>query len=402
MSDVMTVGIDQMAVYVPPFKLEMGDLASVRGVDPKKFDLGIGQDEMAVAPLTQDTVAMGLNAAIQLFDRADKVDQQRLDAISLVIFASETGVDHSKAGAVFLTDLLPIKQGVRSFEVKQACYGGTAGLQLATSYVHQHPEETVLVVASDNAKYGLKSGGEPTQGAGAVAMLISQGPRIAKVSDVSAYHTADVADFWRPTDQEYPLVDGPLSKKAYLDFFNDTFTSFIGLTHQTIADFTAICCHVPYTKLGEKALAPYLEECDKETAKRLRQYYQQAVRYNRVVGNIYTGSLYLSLFSLLAHEANLAPDSEIGMFSYGSGAVGEFFSLYLSENYTQEIQKHRFEQQLTARNTLTIDEYEALFEEKIPTKAKDFVVTNDHHDPSEYQLKAINNGHRVYSNPKNR
>ncbi|MCF7523721.1 hypothetical protein L3X07_12400 [Levilactobacillus brevis] len=46
---------------------------------------------------------------------------------------------------------------------------------------------------------------------------------------------------------------------------------------------------------------------------------------NRDVGNLYTGSLYLSFLSLLRH-GHLQAGQRIGFFSYGSGAEGEFFS----------------------------------------------------------------------------
>ena len=36
-----------------------------------------------------------------------------------------------------------------------------------------NPESKVLVIASDIAKYGVKSSGESTQGAGSCAMLVS-------------------------------------------------------------------------------------------------------------------------------------------------------------------------------------------------------------------------------------
>ena len=52
-----------------------------------------------------------------------------------------------------------------------------------------------MVIASDTARYGIESGGEPTQGAGAVAMLISHQPRILQLNDDAVAYTADVYDF---------------------------------------------------------------------------------------------------------------------------------------------------------------------------------------------------------------
>ena len=50
---------------------------------------------------------------------------------------------------------------------------------------------------------------------------------------------------------------------------------------------------------GTKALDSIINHADETTQDRLNSSYQDAVDYNRYVGNIYTGSLYLSLISLL-------------------------------------------------------------------------------------------------------
>ncbi|MDK7260552.1 hydroxymethylglutaryl-CoA synthase, partial [Gardnerella vaginalis] len=80
--------------------------------------------------------------------------------------------------ATYLHESLGIHAFAKSYEIKEACYGATAALQIACDYVRLRPERKVLVVASDIARYGLATGGEPTQGAGAIAMLISKNPSV--------------------------------------------------------------------------------------------------------------------------------------------------------------------------------------------------------------------------------
>ncbi|MCG4779266.1 hydroxymethylglutaryl-CoA synthase, partial [Eggerthella lenta] len=67
--------------------------------------------------------------------------------------------------------LLNLDDYVRTVEVKEACYSATAAIQFARGQVALEPEKAVLVNAADVARYGLKTAGEVTQGAGAVAML---------------------------------------------------------------------------------------------------------------------------------------------------------------------------------------------------------------------------------------
>ena len=183
-----------------------------------------------------------------------------------------------------------------------------------------------------------------TQGAGAVAMMITHNPRILAFNDDAVAYTEDVYDFWRPTGHSYPLVDGALSKDAYIRSFQQSWTEYAKRTNKTLADFASLCFHVPFTKMGKKALDSILtDEISDETKERLTEGYEAATYYNRYVGNIYTGSLYLSLISLLETRTFEAGQS-IGLFSYGSGSVGEFFSGTLVAGYQDalniDIMKH--------------------------------------------------------------
>ena len=127
---------------------------------------------MAVSPVNQDIVSMGANAAKDIITEEDKKN------IGMVIVATESAIDNAKAAAVQIHHLLGIQPFARCFEMKEACYAATPAIQLAKDYLAQRPNEKVLVIASDTARYGIHSGGEPTQGAGAVAMMISHNPSI--------------------------------------------------------------------------------------------------------------------------------------------------------------------------------------------------------------------------------
>lgn len=59
----MKIGIDKIGFYAPHFFVDMEKLAEARGVDPAKYTIGIGQEKMAVAPITQDAVTLAANAA---------------------------------------------------------------------------------------------------------------------------------------------------------------------------------------------------------------------------------------------------------------------------------------------------------------------------------------------------
>src|SRR5699024_6204265 len=292
----MKIGIDQIGFYSPHLYVDMEDLAHARDTDPGKFKIGIGQDEMAVAPITQDPVTLAVNAALQFLDEVDR------EAIDMVLFGTESGIDHSKAGAVYVKQLLGLKDEVRAVELKQACYGATAALQLAKGHVALHPDKKVLVLASDIARYGLNTAGEVTQGAGAIAMIVAKDPKILSLEEHSAYITRDIMDFWRPTYSDVALVDGQYSNEQYIAFFNDAWKQYKDKANHTLEDFAAICFHLPYTKMGLKALRTILEEASEETQARLLAHYEESIQYSRNVGNIYTASMYLALLYLIDHR----------------------------------------------------------------------------------------------------
>ncbi|MUV38548.1 Hydroxymethylglutaryl-CoA synthase [Lentibacillus sp. JNUCC-1] len=385
----MTIGIDKIGFYTPHLYVDMNDLAEARDVDPGKFTIGIGQEKMAVAPLTQDPVTLAANAAWEIID-----DQDR-DAIDFVIFATESGIDHSKSAAIYVHQLLGLKSGARCIEVKQACYGATAAIQMAKGHVALHPESKVLVLGSDIARYGLNTGGEVTQGAGAVALLIGQDPRIMTLEEPSVYATEDIMDFWRPVYSEMAFVDGKFSNEQYLAFFNRVWEQYKSESGLALKDFAAICFHLPYTKMGLKALRTILDEGDEAVQERLKANFQMSQHYNRNVGNIYTGSLYLSLLSLLELQDELKAGDRIGLYSYGSGAVGEFFSGILQPDYKQHLHVQDHKAMLNSREALTVAEYEDIFKSTLPTDGTT-VELDVEQDPAPIVLASLADHKRQY------
>ncbi|MBO3838009.1 hydroxymethylglutaryl-CoA synthase [Streptococcus suis] len=382
----MNIGIDKIGFAAPDYVLDLADLAQARNVDPNKFKIGLLQSEMAVAPITQDIISLGAKAAETILTEEDK------QTIDMVIVGTESSVDQSKAAAVTIHGLLGIQPFARSIEMKEACYGATAGLSLAKSHIAQFPESKVLVIASDIAKYGVASGGEPTQGAGAVAMLVTANPRILVLNNDNVCQTRDIYDFWRPNYDKYPRVDGKFSTEQYTDCLTTTFDYYQQKTGQTLNDFAAMCLHIPFSKQGLKGLQAITQ--DAETLERLTERFQEAIVYNKVVGNIYTGSIFLSLLSLLENSRALETGDQILFYSYGSGAVCEIFSGQLVEGYRDHLQENRLEQ-LNQRTKLSVKEYEQVFFEEI-TLDETGSSLDLPEDQSPFALIKVDNHKRIY------
>ena len=366
----MRIGIDKMAFATTNDYLDLVELAKERGVDPNKFTIGIGQDLQAVVPTTQDIVTLGATAAKKLL--TPELEKN----ISTVIVATESGIDNSKASAIYIKRLLGLSDFTRTVEMKEACYSATAAIQFAKGVVALNPQETVLVIAADIARYGLNTPGEVTQGAGAVAMLISQNPHILTLEDTTVAYSKDIMDFWRPLYATEALVDGKYSTNVYIEFFLQTFTRYRQLTGRELADFAALTFHMPFTKMGKKGLEGLLKDRNDEVAQRLRTQLTASQLFSRQVGNLYTGSLYLSLMSLL-QNSDLRAGSRIGLFSYGSGAEGEFYTGILEDGY--EHYMNNIQEELTHRHQVSVAEYEKLFNSQLGMNDQDieFDVTND-------------------------
>ncbi|MFC4651633.1 hydroxymethylglutaryl-CoA synthase [Lactococcus nasutitermitis] len=381
----MKVGIDKLAFFVPNFYVDMTELAVARNVDPAKFHIGIGQDQMAVNPITEDIITLAANAAAAVLDEKDK------QMIDMVIVGTESAVDESKASAVIVHGLLDIQPFARSIEIKEACYGATAGLALAYDHVRQYPEQKVLVIAADIAKYGLNTGGEPTQGAGAVAIVVSAAPHILVLGNDNVSLTQDVYDFWRPMGQAYPSVDGKFSNATYIDAFSQVWDEYARRTGTHFANFAGLVFHTPYTKMGKKAMLPKIEAEPINLQEHLLAQYEKGIIYNRRVGNLYTGSLYLSLISLLENSSELVAGDKLGLFSYGSGSVAEFFSAELVEGFAEHLRTKAHLALLDGRVQLSIDEYERMFNTHI-----DLNHNTHFTDDMPFSISEVLDNHRVY------
>ena len=332
----MSVGIEHLYTYAPQYALPLTALAEARGVAPEKLTRGLGVQAMAVPPACEDVVTLAATAGARCL-RAAGVDPRE---IGLLVVATETGVDHSKPVGIFVHELLGVGPHCRVYEVKHACYGGTAALMTAADWVRasRGKARRALVVAADIARYALGSPGEPTQGAGAVALLVGPEPRALFLSEDSGVHAANVYDFWRPLARRVALVDGKFSIDCYLDALAGAFKSYRDLERPALADgeglvdrLARVLYHTPFPKMASKAHRRLLEVDRGQIAdEAFEASYAELVAPGLAgvsqIGNTYTASLYVCLASILESEGRTLAGRRIGLFSYGSGCCAEFFT----------------------------------------------------------------------------
>jgi hydroxymethylglutaryl-CoA synthase len=358
------VGIDAIGIAVPHAYLDLADLAEARGIPPSKYIEGLGVRRMAVAAIWEDPVALAVNAARRLFASAAADPEQ----VGLCIVGTETAVDHSKPIAAWLHRLVGLPQRARSYEAKHACFGGTAGLLTAIDWILSGSARgrTALVVCTDIARYPLRSAGEPTQGAGAVALLVSARPRLLTLEPgVSGSYTSEVNDFWRPLHRKDAVVDGHHSVDCYLDALAGAYRAWkeTCATADVHGELARRVYHVPYGKMARKAhrhsrMLDGLGEAEADAT--FAEQVGTSLAFPSEVGNIYTGSLYLALASLLHHEGRIIEGQRIGLFSYGSGCVAEYFAGRVATGASAFASQLKLDAALTDRRRCTIAEYEAI------------------------------------------
>jgi hydroxymethylglutaryl-CoA synthase len=371
----MRVGIDAMAFHGPECYVDMEDLARARGVAPQKFTLGIGQRQMAVATPCEDTVTMAALAGRKALANFD-IDP---DEIGTLIVGTETGVDHSKPVAVYVHELLGLPSTCRTFETKHACYGAMAGLTSASDWIlaGRARGRKALIIASDIARYGIGTPGEPTQGAGAVAMVVSPDPRLLTFdTDLEGDYTRQVMDFWRPLYSKYAFADGHYSIECYLDALSACWKDAVGKAggkHDAFALSKLNACfyHVPFTKMAKKAHHRHWEvelgqTIDPDSARGAEAASSYKCRVepwlslNAVVGNIYTGSLFLSVMDYLRRCQSSWEGRPVSLFSYGSGCGAAFSVARVSEGASVFRSAVDPSAHLAGRRRLSIEEYEVL------------------------------------------
>ena len=383
------IGIDAIRFYTPSFAIDLHTIASQRGIDPNKFHVGLGQHCMSVMPPDEDIVTMAAHAALPLIDEQNKRD------IHLVLFATESGVDQSKAAGLWVHHLLGLSSSCRVVELKQACYSATCALQLAISYLHMHPTEKVLLLASDNARYGLNTPGEPTQGCGAVAIILSVSPRLVAIEPYQGIVADHVMDFWRPNYLNEAVVDGKYSTKVYLNTLLKCWEEYSRQSGHGFSEHARFCYHIPFTRMAEKAHERLSRSASSQTcATALHSQIEPGLLYSKQLGNAYTASLYIGCASLLENELEDLSEKRIGFFSYGSGCVGEFFSGIVQRGYQKALFREEHQSLLTSRAKLSYEQYKDFFTYQLPEDGGDH--TTPVHSAVRFRLLGCRNHERLY------
>ena len=269
-----------------------------------------------------------------------------------------------------------------------------------------------------------------TQGGGAIAMLLNDKPRLLEFDPkVTSTSIKNEYDFYRPFGKETPVVHGQYSNLLYLIQVKNALVDYTKKAIKTglitLADDESmldhmdyINMHLPYSNMGKKALAylvrhewrstprwaKIIEQVgmnepvpkdprgtiesiladsefmtkDHEFTKRFantndyQEVYENKVASSliasKMIGNLYTASLYLGFRSCLEFEFQKGIDLDskrFGFASYGSGSSAMVFSGVIQPEYEEIVKDMNLEAEIGERKKLSLEEYEQLHENKL-------------------------------------
>ena len=273
------IGISGLAAYIPPYRVWLEDWCDWTNNQWPKIREVVGRSFRVRGP-NHSVYTMAANAVIRLIDQYD-VDPGRVKFLGL---GTESSTDNS-AGAIIVKGMVdqalvargksPISRSCEVPEFKHACLGGVYGMKGAIRHLAlDGAGSQAIVVCADIAEYARGSSGEPTQGAGAVAMLLEEDPKLAVVDLIGSGSESDyrIMDFRKPMMrfcgqdrsethqvQDFPVFNGKYSTTCYIDetlhALNDMYEKRGLDPMQHLRSLRTIFLHRPYRRMPETGWA---------------------------------------------------------------------------------------------------------------------------------------------------
>ncbi|WP_297333970.1 hydroxymethylglutaryl-CoA synthase [Flavobacterium sp.] len=412
----MNTGIDAIAFDIAKLCLPIKTLAQARTIDPDKLEKGLGLLKMTLPDTHQDAVVFAANALTRL------INQQNLNPaeIARIYVGTESAIDSAKPIGSYLVALMEQLHGAGSFsncdvtDFTFACIGGVDALQNCIDFVRLNPDKKAVVVTTDIAKYDLESTGEYTQGAGALAMLICANPRIIAIGNNWAVSTEGVFDFFKPArtlskkditgnennepwlgnlenvieiHKPQPVFDGQYSNQCYTNRTKQAYFRFkemAGVSEPLYNRWENIIMHLPYAYQGRRMFAEIFvedaqppliagNETEAEATMKIKEISKSAAYLEFVsqklapaetasslIGNLYTGSVFMGLLSTLCihiEKGSSLTGKKTGFLAYGSGSKSKVFEGTIQHGWQEALKPVQLFETLTQNHEIDFETY---------------------------------------------
>jgi hydroxymethylglutaryl-CoA synthase len=417
------IGISDINIYVPQAKLDLDVLIKERSASNPKLARHLdralrvtGQKAIRFTSVWEDSATMAAQAAFGLLKGKDAVS---LSNLRHLVVGTETGLDHSKPLSAFVQGMLQragveIPESLSSFQVQHACAGATLSLLSVGGLLgmSNRSAESGLVIATDIAHYETETTAEVTQGAGAIALLIETAPRLLELDfSTIGLCSRDVDDFFRPLGSSTARVKGRYSMELYWANLNEAFLDHaqrIGeLPSEVLESTDFFVLHTPFRNMPESAMQVLLQRHLNLGDEQIREFLEERGFYSGVdplsiIGNIYSGSMYFFLASLLHDRYRELGENIVGkrmlLASYGSGNTMIVISAKVAESAPEVIRNWNFDAIFSSARRADFSEYLRWTEGGHDKNTYEMILKDVAVPPETFYLSGIReDGYREYA-----
>jgi len=272
------IGISGLAAYLPRYRVRLEDWCNWYGDSWEKVSAVVGAS-FRMRGRDENVYTMAATAVVRLIAAYD-IDPQRVGMLAL---GTESSTDNS-AGAIIVKGMVNdwlVARGLPRLsrrcevpEFKHACLGGVYAMKAAARYLAADGRDRqAIVICSDSAEYERGTSGEPTQGAGAVAVLMERDPLCLELDLNRSGSSSDYRgpDFRKPFSRlirrglkpngqprDFPVFNGKYSTTCYVDEVllaaDDLFAKLDCSPAAFIERQQAVFLHRPYHRMAETGL----------------------------------------------------------------------------------------------------------------------------------------------------
>jgi 3-hydroxy-3-methylglutaryl CoA synthase len=234
------VGITKFGAYVPIYRIAQAELN-------RAWSRGGGKGELAVANVDEDSITMGVNAAL------DCIDGDGAEPIDGVYFATTTSPFREKPASPIVAMAANMRRDVHGADFGESLRAGTAALRAALDAVKAGTEKQALVIASDLRMGEPKSEFEQAIGDGAVALMVGDTDVVAEVEAVHS-HTDEMYDVWRMREDDYvkSWEDRFIVLHGYLPNTKEAAEGILKKANLEMKDMTKVLFYAPDARRAKR------------------------------------------------------------------------------------------------------------------------------------------------------
>ncbi|MBI4332334.1 MAG: hydroxymethylglutaryl-CoA synthase [Chloroflexi bacterium] len=318
-------GIISFGAYVPLYRLSREHLARVWGG-------GVAPGEKAVANADEDSITMGVEAAI---DCLGKTPRESIDA---VYFATTSPAYLEKQSASIVAAALDLRSDIITADFDHSLRAGSSALRAALDAVAAGSAKKALVVVSEQRVPAPNTEYEGIFADGAAAFLVGDGDVAVQVEAVHST-SSDFLDLWRlPTDRfQRTWEDRFVVEEGYMKLIPEAVKGLLKKRELTVKDFNRAVFYGPdarrHAEIGRKLGFDPKTQCQDPMFDKLGQ----------------TGSALAPMMLVAALEQAKAGE-RVFLCTYGDGC--DVFSLRTTDNITKVQDIRGIKKHLAAKSLL--------------------------------------------------